>query len=73
MALLFNTRVDNMTAEDWMKLTRLMRHFFVANHMVLILKIEDLSVVKWWVGMSHTANCDYQSQTGALMSLGAGS
>ena len=42
-----STRVTKATAEDWAKLTRLMRYIKGTIDMVLTMKIEDLSVVKW--------------------------
>ena len=67
------TRVDEATEKDWTKLSRLMKYLHGTLEMILTLKIEDLTVVKWWVDVSYAMNSDYKSQTGSMMTLGAGS
>ena len=41
-------------------------------HMPLILKIDDLTIVKTWVDVAFAVYKDYKSHTGNVMSMGKG-
>jgi hypothetical protein len=67
------TRVRNPNEDEWGKLRRLMRYIKGTIHLPLILRADNLNVIKWWVDASFTTHDDCRGHTGGAMSLGKGS
>ena len=57
---------------DWQKLLRLMKYLNGTAEKVLTLKIEDITVIKWYVDASFAVHDDFKSHTGGVMSMGKG-
>ena len=49
-----------------------MRYLESTNQLVLTLKAEELTVIKWWVDASYAVHGNMRSHTGATMTLGGG-
>ena len=41
-------------------------------YLPLILEIDNLNIIKWWVDISYATHPDCKGHTGAMMSLGKG-
>jgi hypothetical protein len=67
------TRVQEHDKYNWLKLKRLLRYIRGIIHMPLILKVESLNMIKWWVDTSLVTHDNSRGHTGATMSLGKGS
>ena len=67
-----STRTTKSNEDDWRKLRRLMRYLQFTSNLVLTLKAEDLTVIKWWVDASYAVHDNMRSHTGATMTLGGG-
>ena len=68
-----STRTSKSDEYDWRKLRRLMRYLHSTLDLVLTLKVEDMTVIKWWVDASYVVHETMRSHTGATMTLGSGS
>ena len=68
-----STRTSKSDEDDWRKLRRLMRYLASTIDLVLTLKVDDLTVIKWWVDASYAVHDNMRSHTGATMTLGTGS
>jgi hypothetical protein len=66
------TRVKEPDEDDWSKLKRLLKYIRGTIYMPLILRVDNLNVIKWWVDASYATHEDCQGHTGAMMSLGRG-
>ena len=55
---------------DWQKLRRVLKYIRSAIHMPLILRVDNLNIVKLWVDASYAMHPDCRNHTGAKMSLG---
>jgi hypothetical protein len=66
------TRVKGPTEEDWKKLLRMLQYVKSSLKDVLILRADNLSVVKWYVDASFAVHPDFKSHTGVAMTYGAG-
>ena len=66
------TRVQNANQNDWNKLVRLMLFLHSTKMDKLILTVDDLHVIKWWIDVSFAVHPDFKSHSGAAMSLGLG-
>ena len=66
------TRVKEPNQDDWLKLVQGMKFLSQTVQDKLILSVDDLRVVKWWVDASFAVHHDYRSHTGAVMSYGSG-
>jgi hypothetical protein len=66
------TRVKSPNQDDWKKLMTLLEYFNGTRGDVLILGIDDIAIVKWWIDASFAVHPDFKSHTGASMSLGTG-
>ena len=49
-----------------------MRYLNATADLILTIKAEDLTVIKWWVDASYAVHENMRSHTGATMSLGGG-
>ena len=65
-------RVTKASVQDWEKLRRVLSYLNATMHMPLILKIDDLTVVKTWVDVAFAVHKDYKSHTGNVISMGKG-
>ncbi len=53
MAVVFlTTRVKKSDIDDWGKLRRVLKYLKDTKYMKLTLTIDDLSMIRWWVGAS---------------------
>ena len=66
------TRVKSPDADDYKKLTHVMRYIQGTIDMPLILEADDTHVVKWWVDASFAIHHDMKSHTGGAMMMGKG-
>jgi hypothetical protein len=67
------TRVGIPDEDDWNKLKRVLRYLRCTIHLLLILRANSLTIVKWWVDASFATHGDCRGHTGATMSMGRGS
>jgi hypothetical protein len=69
------TRVKEPDEDDWGKLKRLLKYIRATIYMplILILRADSLSIIKWWVDASYAAHGDCRGHTGVTISLGRGS
>ena len=67
-----STRVKEPDEDDWGKLKRLLKYLWGTLYLPLILEIDNLNVIKWWVDASYAVHPDCKSHTGVMMSLGKG-
>eukprot|EP00956_Cyclotella_meneghiniana_P026461 scaffold57247_cov37-Cyclotella_meneghiniana.AAC.7 len=66
------TRVKRPDEDDWGKLKRVLKYLKGTLHMKLVLSVDELGIIRWWVDASYNVHEDCKGQTGALMSLGRG-
>jgi hypothetical protein len=66
------TRVKDPNQNDWKKLVRLLHYLNGTRKDVLVLGIDDIAVVKWFVDASFAVHPDFKSHTGACATLGTG-
>ena len=64
------TRVQGPNKDDWTKLCQAMKFLLQTLTDPLILTIEDLKLVKWWIDAAFAVHPDFRSHTGAVMSFG---
>src|SRR5210317_2066024 len=65
-------RVTKATTEDWAKLRRVLAYLRDTIDKPLILRIDDLTVVKTWTDVSFAVHDDFKSHTGNIISMGRG-
>jgi len=66
------TRVQSPDADDYKKLSRVMRYLRGTVNMPLTLEADNTYVMKWWVDASFAVHADMRSHTGGMLSLGKG-
>jgi len=66
------TRVKAPDVDDYKKLGRVMRYLRATRDMVLTIKCDNVSIIKWWVDASFAVHPDMKSHTGTVMTLGRG-
>ena len=66
------TRVKKPDTDDWGKLQRVLKYREGTKYMKLILSIDNLSKIMWWVDASDRTHEDCKGHTDAMMSLGGG-
>jgi hypothetical protein len=64
------TRVREPDKDDWEKLRIFLMYVNSTINMPLLLRADNLKIIKWWVGASFTTHDDCRGHTGATMSLG---
>ena len=69
---LLATRVNQPNADDWKKLTRVMRFLNGTRQDVLTLSADNLHTFKWYVDASFAVHPDFRSHTGAALTMGQG-
>jgi hypothetical protein len=67
------TRVRRPDADDYKKLTRVIKYLRADPHLPLTLEADDSLTMKWWVDASFAVHPDMKSHTGATGTLGKGS
>jgi hypothetical protein len=67
------TRIKQPDEDDWNNLKRLLKYIRGTIYMPLILSVDSLSIIKWWVDASYATHGDCRGHTGVMMSLGQGS
>jgi hypothetical protein len=66
-------RMTKLDADDYKKLTRVMKYLDCTVDMPLVLAADNTGKVWWWVDASYAVHVDMKSHTGGTMSLGKGS
>ena len=66
------TRIQKPTEEDWYKLIRMMKYLHGTQHYCLILRADNLSVVKWYADAAFAVHQDMKSHSGIMMTMGKG-
>jgi len=65
--------VKSPNQSDWKKLVRMLEYLHGTRDDILILGIDDISVMKWYVDASFAVHPDFKSHTGACATMGTGS
>ena len=63
------TILKRMYEDDWGKLKRVLKYLKGTKHMKLILRLDSLSVVNWWVYASYNTHDDFRIRTGFIIIL----
>jgi hypothetical protein len=66
------TRVKRPYEDDWGKLKRVLKYLKGTKHLKLVLEVDKIGFVKWWVDASHNVHDNCKGHTGGMMSLGRG-
>ena len=66
------TRCKAPDEDDWGKLKRCLKYLWGTKHMKLVLTVDNLHTLRWWVDASYAVHWDYKGHTGMMMSLGKG-
>ena len=66
------TRVKKPDTDDWGKLRRVLKYLKGTKYMKLILSIDKVSKIMWWVDMFDRTHEDCKGHTGTMMSLQGG-
>ena len=72
MIAVLSTRVKAPNEDDWKKLLHLMKFINGTVEDKLIISVEDLRVLKWYVDVSFAVHPDFKSHTGAGLTMGKG-
>ena len=67
------TRVRDPDEDDWKKLYRVLEYLRGTIKLGLVLRVDSLNVIKWWVDASYVIHPDMKGHTGSTMPLGGGS
>ena len=66
------TRVKPPVEDDWGYLNKLMKYIKGKLGVKLNLRVDRLSVIKWWVYASFVTDNNLRGHTGGMMSIGSG-
>ena len=66
------TRVKNLDQDDWGKLCQTIKYLKGTVYLPLILQVDSLNIVRWWVVSLHFAHIDCRGYMGGMTSLGRG-
>ena len=66
------TRVKDPNETDWKHLIRLLKYCNGTWNEKLIITIDNLQVIKWYVDSAFVVHPDFRSQTGGVMMIGNG-
>ncbi len=66
------TRVKDPDEDNWIKLRLVLKYLHGTVYLSLTLNASNMSLVRWWVDASFAVHSDYQSHTGAVLTLGKG-
>ena len=65
-------RVRSPDKDEWWKLILLLQYIISTIQIPLILIVDNMNIVKWWLDTSYAMHPDCRSHTGTMMSLGWG-
>ena len=72
-AVLFLTkRVKSPDEDDWGKLKPVLKYLKGTLHTKLVLPVENLNTIRWWVDTSYGTHSDYKGHTDMMMPLDKG-
>jgi len=66
------TRVRSPKKEDWAKVKQMLGYLKGAKNMPLILSVDSLMLLPWWIDAAYAVHHDCKGHTGAGMSFGQG-
>ena len=66
------TRVKDPDETDWSKMVRLLKYLNGTRRRKLILTVDSIHILKWYVDASFAVHPDFKSHTGAVMTFGKG-
>jgi hypothetical protein len=66
------TRVKAPDEDDWGKLKQVLRYLNQTKELKLMIRVNDLSFLKWFVYGSHNVHWDCKGHAGATFTLGEG-
>ncbi len=66
------TRVKSLDKDNWGKLKRVLKYLNGKKYLKLRLSVENVGMLKWYVGGSHNVHLDCRGHGGALFSMGKG-
>jgi hypothetical protein len=66
------TRVKGPNLDNWKKLVRMIQYLHGTPDLMLTLRGDSASILKWWVDGSHTTHSNFRGHTGGCLSLGKG-
>ena len=72
MAAAFLTRVKNPGEDNWGKLKQVLKYLNGTKLLKLILTVENLGMLKWYVDGAHNVHWDCKGHEGAVFKLGKG-
>ena len=72
VTLAFITRVKKPDVDGWRKLQRVLKYLKDTKYMKLILSIDNMSKILWWVDTSDQTHADCKGHTGTTISLDEG-
>ena len=65
-------RVKSPDEDDCGKLKRGLKYLKGTQHMKLVLTLDSLNIIRWWVDVSHNVYWNYKEHTGMMILLGTG-
>ena len=65
-------RVTKADKDDWKKLKWMLQCINGTIDMVMMLSIDDMSIIKIWIDASYAVHADMRSHTGASITMGKG-
>jgi hypothetical protein len=66
------TRVKKPDKDDWGKLKRVLQYLNGTKYLKLLISVDDLGILKWYVDGSHNIHWDCKGHVGAMFTLGQG-
>ena len=72
VVLFLTKQVKSPEEDDWGKLKRVLKYLKGTLHMKLVLSVDNLTTIRWWVDVSYGTHSDCKGHTGMMMSLGKG-
>jgi hypothetical protein len=66
------TRVNSPDEDDWGKLKRVLKYLNGTKYLKLRLSVDNLGMLKWYVGGSHNVHWDCKGHGGAVFKMGKG-
>jgi hypothetical protein len=67
-----STRVRGLDKQDWKKLVHLMKYLRGTRRMLLILSLDGMGILEWWVDGSFAVHPNMRDHTGGGMTMGLG-
>ena len=66
------TRVKSPDEDDWGKLKRVLKYLNGTKYLKLSISMENLGILKWYVGGSQNVHWDCKGHGGAMFTMGKG-